>query len=65
MASGPELLTNDPSRLPGFTLDPATETGAWFIQEGVRDFRSAARHVMLLPYGRNTDRSDYQLVWGG
>ena len=31
-------------------------------ERGVRDFRSAAHHVTSLPYGRNTDRSDYRLV---
>jgi len=56
------LLTADSAKLPDFLLDPATETGARFAGRGVRDFRSAARFVMLLPYGRNTDRLDYRLV---
>jgi hypothetical protein len=56
------LLARDPACLPDFPLDPATKTGARFAERGVWDFRSAARHVMLLPYGRNTDRSDYRLV---
>ena len=62
MTFAPELLTSDLSHLPDFTLDPTTETGVRFVERGVRDFRSAARHVMLVPYGRNADRSDYRLV---
>ena len=55
-------LTADPAELPDFPLKPETTSGAWFAARNIRDFRSAAHHVMLLPYGRNTDRSDYRLV---
>lgn len=62
MIRGAKLLARDTAYLPDFPLDFATETGARFADKGARDFRSAARYVMVLSYGRNTDRSDYRLV---
>ncbi|MGI8860813.1 MAG: hypothetical protein ACR2HO_11800 [Rubrobacteraceae bacterium] len=64
MPDAPEsrLLVADPEVLLDFPLSPATAFGGRFVAENIRDFRSAARHVMLLPYGRNSDRSDYRLV---
>jgi hypothetical protein len=33
-----------------------------FIELGINDFESACLYVQSLPYGRNTDRSDFSLV---
>jgi hypothetical protein len=33
-----------------------------FLSAGITDFRKAARYVRNLPYGRNSDRSDFRLV---
>lgn len=33
-----------------------------FIELGITDFESACVYVQSLPYGRNTDRSDFSLV---
>ena len=48
--------------LPDVPLNDHGEVGARFWNVGVRDYRSAARYVKDLPYGRNSDRSDYRLV---
>ncbi|CAA9385043.1 MAG: hypothetical protein AVDCRST_MAG22-211 [uncultured Rubrobacteraceae bacterium] len=48
--------------LPDVPLDGRGEFGARFRNVGARDYRSAARYVRDLPYGRNSDRSDYRLV---
>lgn len=48
--------------LPDVPLDTTSEVGRPFVEAGVRDYRSAARYVRALPYGRNSDRSDYRLV---
>ena len=55
-------LSADPAELPDFSLKPEASLGAWFAASGIRNFRAAARYVMLLPYGRNSDRSNYRLV---
>ena len=49
-------------RLPDFTLDASRPLGRRFAALGIRDFRAAAGHVRSLPYGRNSDRSDWRLV---
>ena len=49
-------------RLPDFALDASRPLGAKFAALGIRDYRAAARHVRSLPYGRNSDRSDWRLV---
>lgn len=49
-------------RLPGFALDASRPLGGRFAALGIRDYRAAARHVHSLPYGRNSDRSDWWLV---
>lgn len=48
--------------LPDVTLGVEGELGTSFVDAGSHDYRAAARHVRDLPYGRNTDRSDYRLV---
>ena len=48
--------------LPDAPLDDRGEIGAQFGDVGIRDYRSAARYVRDLPYGRNSDRSGYGLV---
>jgi hypothetical protein len=49
-------------RLPDFALDDSPPLGARFAALGILDYRGAARHVRSLPYGRNSDRSDWMLV---
>ena len=51
-------------RLPDFALDAAHPLGGRFASLGIRAYRDAASHVHLLPYGRNSDRSDWRLVLG-
>jgi hypothetical protein len=48
--------------LPNFDLDPATSLSAQFFYQGERNYHAAARYVQSLPYGRNSERSDYVLV---
>jgi len=48
--------------LPNFDLAPGARLSAQFIFHGNRDFHAAARYVRQLPYGRNSDRSNYGLV---
>jgi len=48
--------------LPQHPLQPCRRIGAQFLARGYRDFRAAARYVGLLPYGRNSNRSDFRLV---
>jgi hypothetical protein len=48
--------------LPDFALDAERPLGARFAALDIRNYRSAARHVRSLPYGRNSDRSDWGLV---
>ncbi|PTX55307.1 hypothetical protein C8P63_11914 [Melghirimyces profundicolus] len=45
-----------------FDIRPSGEISRCFRKLGVPDFPSAIRYVHRLPYGRNTDRSDYRLV---
>lgn len=61
MIPGPIRLAG-PGMLPDFDLQPGTLLGAQFVSHGLKDYRSAARFVQSLPYGRNSDRSDYGLV---
>ncbi len=49
-------------RLPSFALHPERPLGRRFAALGLGDYREAARHVRNLPYGRNSDRSDWRLV---
>ena len=49
-------------RLPDFALDATRPLGGRFAALGILDYHSAARHVRSLPYGRNSDRSDWRLV---
>ena len=48
--------------LPNFRLSPAGEIGSRFIQLGLRDYHAAAGHVWRLPYGRNSERTNFALV---
>ncbi len=48
--------------LPDFRLRPDGDVASGFAALGLNDFRAAACHVRDLPYGRNSDRSDYGLV---
>src|SRR5919112_5265140 len=49
-------------RLPDFALDDGRPLGREFAALGLGSYREAARYVRSLPYGRNTDRSDWRLV---
>jgi hypothetical protein len=48
--------------LPNVLLQPIGQIAADFITRGITDFRAAGRCLHHLPYGRNTDRSDFRLV---
>ena len=45
-----------------FPLKASQGVTVQFISAGISDFHSAAHYVWQLPYGRNTDRSDFTLV---
>ncbi|CAA9445695.1 MAG: hypothetical protein AVDCRST_MAG02-417 [uncultured Rubrobacteraceae bacterium] len=49
-------------KLPDFGLDTSGRLGSHFRALGADDFRTAARYVRDLPYGRNSDRSAFSLV---
>ena len=49
-------------RVPAFFLDTGRPLGGEFAGLGLGGYRDAARHVRSLPYGRNSDRSDWRLV---
>lgn len=48
--------------LPESPLQPGGEVTQHFLAAGVQDFRSAARYLCQLPYGRTTRRDDCRLV---
>ncbi len=48
--------------LPDFVLAPEPSLSATLRALGIERFVEAARFVHALPYGRNTDRTDYALV---
>jgi hypothetical protein len=48
--------------LPPLPLAEAGEITAAFVSAGLTDYRSAARYVRSLAYGRNHDRADYLSV---
>lgn len=48
--------------LPAVPLQPGGHIAADFVARGITDFRAASRYLHHLPYGRNTDRSDFRLV---
>lgn len=48
--------------LPEFSLSGSGELARRFRVLGIDGYRAAARYVRELPYGRNSDRSDYRLV---
>lgn len=49
-------------QFPRATLTDSGVTSRDFIGRGIVNFADAARHVWRLPYGRNSDRSDWRLV---
>jgi len=49
-------------KLPGFRLETSSHLGLRFRDLRTEDFRQAATYVRDLPYGRNSDRSDWGLV---
>ena len=48
--------------LPNAPLSGDGTVTALFRQAGIKDFHSAARHLLGLPYGRTSDRSKPALV---
>ena len=48
--------------LPEVPLQPAAPIADEFIARGITDFRATGRYLHHLPYGRNSDRSDFRLV---
>ena len=48
--------------LPNRALDGETRLGAAFVALGARAYHAAAHYVRRLPYGRNSNRTDYGLV---
>ena len=49
-------------RLPSVALHAERPLGRRFAALGLSEYREAARHVRNLPYGRNSDRSEWRLV---
>lgn len=49
-------------RLPSVALHAERPLGLRFAALGLSDYRESARHVRNLPYGRNSDRSEWRLV---
>jgi hypothetical protein len=50
------------SQLPQFTLESEKRVSRDFLQLGIKDFHSAVQFIWDLPYGRNSNSSDYTLV---
>jgi len=48
--------------LPEVPLQPAGPIAVELITRSIADFRVAGRYLHHLPYGRNSDRSDFRLV---
>ncbi len=48
--------------LPEVPLQLAAPIADEFIARGITDFRATGRYLHHLPYGRNSDRSDFRLV---
>lgn len=48
--------------LPEERLRAAGPASRMLVEAGCADFRAAGRQLLLLPYGRNRDRSDWRLV---
>jgi hypothetical protein len=48
--------------LPEAPLDPGGPCSEAFLRIGCSSYRSAARYLHELPYGRNSDRADFRLV---
>lgn len=49
-------------KLPDFRLEATGRLGSDFHALGIENFRPAAGYVRDIPYGRNSDRSDWGLV---
>ena len=50
------------SVLPEKSLTAAGPDSESFLRRSINSFRSAAKHLNKLPYGRNADRANYRLV---
>ena len=50
------------SALPSLKISSSSRIGSAFAMRGVTDIRAAGRFLYELPYGRNTERSDFMLV---
>jgi hypothetical protein len=48
--------------LPQFKIENKATVSRNFLQIGIKDFHSAIQYVWDLPYGRNSNSSDYSLV---
>ena len=48
--------------LPQFSIRPCGENSEAFLEFGINNFHDAVKFIHRLPYGRNTDRSEYRLV---
>ena len=48
--------------LPDVPLQPVGQITTEFSVRGITNFRAAGRYFHYLPYGRNSDRSDFRLV---
>ena len=49
--------------LPDVVLKAAGELSINFLVRGISDFQAAGCYLHQLPYGRNSDRADYRLVF--
>jgi hypothetical protein len=48
--------------LPDIALQPTGQISTSLLARGITNFRAAGRYLHQLPYGRNSDRSDFRLV---
>src|SRR5574341_1063995 len=48
--------------LPDSLLSPSGANSAALMRTGCKTYRAAAQYLHALPYGRNSDRSNYRLV---
>jgi len=48
--------------LPDIVLQPTGSISGELTARGLKDFRAAGHYLHQLPYGRNTNRSDFRLV---
>ena len=48
--------------MPNFDLNFDAEVAREFLRRGLKDFHAALNYVWRLPYGRNSNRADFNLV---